>query len=168
MLPKLPFPKRKLAITPDQMFAIQSLYEPLLPLPPIGCHKIIASQLKMDEWRVHVGIGLIRAKMGLSRWNEEREDVSDEVKKQREEQAAAKVAQNIEEPVTVGSEPSEEVEETKKKTTRKSTKKAAEKTEIQEEAALDKSDNTEVEAEAVEEVKETKKKTTRKTKKSEE
>ena len=74
MLPKLPFPKRKLAISPDQMMAIKALYEPLLPLPPIGCHKIIAAQLKMDEWRVHVGIKLIRAQMGLDRWNEERTD----------------------------------------------------------------------------------------------
>ena len=74
MLPKLPFPKRKLAITPDQMTAIKALYEPLLPLPPIGCHKIIAAQLKMDEWRVHVGIKLIRALLGLDRWNEDRAD----------------------------------------------------------------------------------------------
>ena len=74
MLPKLPFPKRKLAISPDQMTAIKALYEPLLPLPPIGCHKIIAAQLKMDEWRVHVGIKLIRAQMGLDRWNEDRAD----------------------------------------------------------------------------------------------
>lgn len=74
MLPKLPFPKRKLAISPDQMLAIKSLYEPLLPLPPIGCHKIIAAQLKMDEWRVHVGIKLVRAQMGLDRWNEDRAD----------------------------------------------------------------------------------------------
>ena len=74
MLPKLPFPKRKLAITPEQMMAIKALYEPLLPLPPIGCHKIIAAQLKMDEWRVHVGIKLIRAQMGLDRWNEARTD----------------------------------------------------------------------------------------------
>lgn len=74
MLPKLPFPKRKLAISSDQMMAIKALYEPLLPLPPIGCHKIIAAQLKMDEWRVHVGIKLIRSQMGLDRWNEERED----------------------------------------------------------------------------------------------
>ena len=73
-LPKLPFPKRKLAVTPDQLTAIKSLYEPLLPLPPIGCHKIIAAQLKMDEWRVHVGIGLVRKQMGLDRWNEDRED----------------------------------------------------------------------------------------------
>lgn len=74
MLPKLPFPKRKLAISPEQLIAIKSLYEPLLPLPPIGCHKIIAAQLKMDEWRVHVGIKLVRAQMGLDRWNEDRAD----------------------------------------------------------------------------------------------
>ena len=74
MLPKLPFPKRKLAISPDQLMAIKSLYEPLLPLPPIGCHKIIAAQLKMDEWRVHVGIKLVRSQLGLDRWNENRED----------------------------------------------------------------------------------------------
>ena len=80
MLPKLPFPKRKLAISPDQLFAIKNLYEPLLPLPPIGCHKIIAAQLKMDEWRVHVGIGLIRSQMCLQRWNQEREDCQKNLK----------------------------------------------------------------------------------------
>ncbi len=85
MLPKLPFPKRKLAISPDQLFAIKNLYEPLLPLPPIGCHKIIAAQLKMDEWRVHVGIGLIRSQMGLDRWNQDRPDLPEEFKKTREE-----------------------------------------------------------------------------------
>ena len=92
MLPKLPFPKRKLAITPDQLFAIRNLYEPLLPLPPIGCHKIIASQLKMDEWRVHVGIGLIRSQMGLQRWNQERDDAPEEFKNQ----AKAKAEETVE------------------------------------------------------------------------
>lgn len=96
MLPKLPFPKRKLAITPDQLFAIKSLYEPLLPLPPIGCHKIIAVQLKMDEWRVHVGIGLIRNQMGLQRWNQERPDAPEEFKAQA---AAAATAEAEEAPV---------------------------------------------------------------------
>ncbi|MGN0006184.1 MAG: hypothetical protein ACI37Z_09490 [Candidatus Gastranaerophilaceae bacterium] len=81
MLPKLAFPKRKLAVTPDQLTAIKTLYEPLLPLPPIGCHKIIAAQLKMDEWRVHVGIGLIRKQMGLDRWNPDRADAPEEYKK---------------------------------------------------------------------------------------
>ncbi len=81
MLPKVQFPKRKLAITPDQMMAIKNLYEPLLPLPPIGCHKILAAQLKMDEWRVHVGIGLVRKQMGLDRWNQDREDAPEEFRK---------------------------------------------------------------------------------------
>ena len=81
MLPKLAFPKRKLAVTPDQLTAIKMLYEPLLPLPPIGCHKLIAAQLKMDEWRVHVGIGLVRKEMGLDRWNPDRPDAPEEFKK---------------------------------------------------------------------------------------
>ncbi len=93
MLPKLPYPKRKLAVSPDQLSAIKMLYEPLLPLPPIGCHKIIASQLKIDEWRVHVGIGLIRKQLGLDRWNPEREDAPEEFKQQvksvKESQSAA-------------------------------------------------------------------------------
>ena len=80
MLPKLAFPKRKLAVSPDQLTAIKMLYEPLLPLPPIGCHKIIAAQLKIDEWRVHVGIGLIRKQLGLDRWNPDRADAPEEFK----------------------------------------------------------------------------------------
>ena len=80
MLPKLAFPKRKLAVSPDQLTAIKMLYEPLLPLPPIGCHKIISAQLKIDEWRVHVGIGLIRKQLGLDRWNPERDDAPEEFK----------------------------------------------------------------------------------------
>ena len=90
MLPKVQFPKRKLAITPDQMMAIKNLYEPLLPTPPIGCHKILAAQLKMDEWRVHVGIGLVRKQMGLDRWNQDREDCPEEFKKQKEEKESNK------------------------------------------------------------------------------
>ncbi len=132
MLPKLPFPKRKLAISPDQLFAIKNLYGLLLPLPPIGCHKMIAAQLKMDEWRVHVGIGLIRAQMGLPRWNEERTDVpealiektrlSNEAKAKKEaEKLAAKaaVAETVETVAAVETpaevEPVEEVKEKPKR-----------------------------------------------------
>lgn len=87
MLPKLPFPKRKLAVSPDQLTAIKALYEPLLPLPPIGCHKIISAQLKIDEWRVHVGIGLVRKQMGLDRWNPDRKDAPKEFKKKTTKKA---------------------------------------------------------------------------------
>lgn len=124
MLPKLPFPKRKLAISPDQMFAIQNLYEPLLPLPPIGCHKIIAAQLKMDEWRVHVGIGLIRAKLGMDRWNQEREDAPEEfkVKKEAETKKATKKAKEPKE----SKEPKEEKAEKPKTRSKKAAKETEE------------------------------------------
>ncbi len=91
-LPKLPFPKRKLAVTPEQLMAIETLYEPYLPEPPVGIHKIISKQLKIDEWRVHVAIGLIRKNRSLPRWNEERDDIPEEVKKAQKE-AAKKQAQ---------------------------------------------------------------------------
>jgi hypothetical protein len=86
-LPKLEYPKRKLAVSPEQLMAIETLYEPYLPLPPIGIHKIIAKQLKLDEWRVHVAIGLIRKNRNLNRWNEDREDLPAEM---REAQQKAK------------------------------------------------------------------------------
>ena len=84
ILPKNAYHKSILAITPNQLMAIENLYEPLLPLPPIGCHKILAAQLKMDEWRVHGGIGLVRKQMGLERWNQEREDAPQEYRKKSE------------------------------------------------------------------------------------
>jgi len=119
MLPKLPFPKRKLAITPDQLNAIKMLYEPLLPLPPIGCHKIIAAQLKMDEWRVHVGIGLVRAQMGMERWNQDRADAPEEFKKQKEteevEKKPAKAKKTTKVKEEVGTETVAETEEAPKK-----------------------------------------------------
>lgn len=101
-LPRLEYPKRKLAVTPEQLMAIETLYEPYLPLPPIGIHKIIAKQLKMDEWRVHVAIGLIRKNRNLSRWNEDREDLPAEMKesqrKAREEKAQAEAEQKAKAP----------------------------------------------------------------------
>ena len=119
MLPKLPFPKRKLAISPDQMMAIKALYEPLLPLPPIGCHKIIAAQLKMDEWRVHVGIKLIRAQMGLDRWNEERADKPADYMVAKHPQKSdkkeeTKPEKTEEAPVATAEAPAEEAEKPKR------------------------------------------------------
>jgi hypothetical protein len=83
-LPKLEYPKRKLAVTPEQLMAIEALYEPYLPLPPIGIHKIIAKQLRIDEWRVHVAIGLIRKNKNMDRWNEERDDLPEAMKAELE------------------------------------------------------------------------------------
>lgn len=79
-LPKLEYPKRRLAVTPDQLLAIETLYDVYMPLPPLGVHKIIAKQLKMDEWRVHVAIGLVRKNKNMDRWNEARDDIPAELK----------------------------------------------------------------------------------------
>jgi hypothetical protein len=40
----------------------------------------------MDEWRVHVGIGIIRKQLGLDRWNQERSDAPAEYRKSEYEQ----------------------------------------------------------------------------------
>jgi hypothetical protein len=91
-LPKLDYPKRKLAVSPEQLMAVEALYEPYLPVPPIGIHKIISKQLKMDEWRVHVGIGLIRKNKSMGRWNEGRDDLPEAMKESlAAAQAEAKV-----------------------------------------------------------------------------
>ncbi len=136
-LPKLPYPKRKLAVSQDQLSAIKNLYEPLLPLPPIGCHKIIASQLKMDEWRVHVGIGLVRKQMGLDRWNEDRADAPAQIIRPRKglsehDKVLAddeRLLSNQEKSVEVSEPVSEEVVEKPKKTTRKKKTEVAAETE---------------------------------------
>ena len=128
MLPKLPFPKRKLAITPDQLNAIKMLYEPLLPVPPIGCHKIIAAQLKMDEWRVHVGIGLVRAQMGMERWNQDRPDVPEEFKNQKAEEAPKKASKTKKAVEPESFVTDEAVEEAPKKKRGRKPKKAEEET----------------------------------------
>ena len=36
----------------------------------------------MDEWRVHVGIGLVRKQLNLPRWNPDRVDAPEEFKNQ--------------------------------------------------------------------------------------
>ncbi|MCA9800227.1 MAG: hypothetical protein KC474_11820, partial [Cyanobacteria bacterium HKST-UBA04] len=92
-LPKIDYPKRPLAVTPEQLEAVKTVYEPYLPKPPIGIHKIISKQLRMDEWRVHVAIGLIRKQMALPRWNEDRDDLPPAMKQELEELAKKQAAE---------------------------------------------------------------------------
>lgn len=137
-LPKLEYPKRKLAVSPEQLMAIETLYEPYLPLPPLGIHKIIAKQLRMDEWRVHVAIGLIRKNRNLARWNEDRDDLPKEMRESqqraKEEREKAKALEAAEkEAVTAGvstadnAEPDDAVEAVKEAAPKKraTAKKAA-------------------------------------------
>jgi len=138
-LPKLEYPKRKLAVTPEQLMAIETLYEPYLPLPPLGIHKIISKQLRMDEWRVHVAIGLIRKNRNLARWNEDREDLPPEMKeaqrKAREEQEKAEKAAEKAEKAEAKAEKAEKAE--KPKTTKAAAKEAAEASAPAEESVIE-------------------------------
>jgi hypothetical protein len=110
-----------------------------LPLPPIGVHKILAKQLRMDEWRVHVAIGLIRKQMAMPRWNEDRDDLPPQMKEQlKAVQAAAKEAEKeggngaaAEAEAEVEAE--EPVAKPKKKAVAKTKKKAVEVVEVAEE-----------------------------------
>lgn len=117
-LPKLEYPKRKLAVTPEQLMAIETLYEPYLPLPPLGIHKIISKQLRMDEWRVHVAIGLIRKNRNLNRWNEDRDDLPPEMREaqrkareEKEKELAEKAKAAEAEKAAEKSEPAEKAED---------------------------------------------------------
>lgn len=130
-LPKMDYPKRPLAVTPDQLLAVKALYEPFLPLPPIGVHKILAKQLRMDEWRVHVAIGLIRKQMAMPRWNEERDDLPPQMKAQLE---AAKAAQEAAEKAAADGEgaPAEKKAATKKVAKAKKTEEPPEEVAVEE------------------------------------
>lgn len=48
---------------------IRAVYEPLLPVPPVGIHKRIAADLEIDPAQVYQGIRRIRAEMHLPRYN---------------------------------------------------------------------------------------------------
>jgi hypothetical protein len=111
-LPKLEVPKRPLAVSIDQLEAVKTLYIPYLPMPPIGIHKIIAKQLRMDEWRVHVAIGLVRKQEGMDRWNEGREDIPEKMRLElealRKTQAEAKAAAEKEAAAKAAEKPAKE------------------------------------------------------------
>jgi hypothetical protein len=61
---------KKYFIPPKELESIKKAYEPLLPMPPVNCHKIIAEELKMDGQKVYKAIGIIRKQMKLSRFIE--------------------------------------------------------------------------------------------------
>ena len=160
-LPKLEYPKRKLAVSPEQLMAVEALYEPYLPLPPIGIHKIIAKQLKMDEWRVHVAIGLIRKNRNLNRWNEEREDLPEHMKEslaEAKEKADKEKAEKEEAQQPEVLEKTEKAEKPKAKSTKASKKKDDEASESAGEANADEDAAVDAEADEPKEKKPAKKK----------
>jgi hypothetical protein len=65
----------------EELDAIKTLYEPYLPLPPIGVHKVIAKQLSIRSGITYQAIKTIRQELGLPQYNDptlhEQEDIQD-------------------------------------------------------------------------------------------
>lgn len=55
--------------TEQDLSRIRSVYEPLLPLPPVGVHKEIATSLGLEPLTVYQGIRRIRAELRLPQYN---------------------------------------------------------------------------------------------------
>ena len=53
----------------EDLARIRTAYEPLLPLPSVGIHKQLATELALDPAMVYQGIRRIRAEMRLPQYN---------------------------------------------------------------------------------------------------
>jgi hypothetical protein len=54
----------------EELEQIKAVYEPYLPLPPIGVHKLIAEQLSIKAGIVYQAIKTIRQELGLPQYND--------------------------------------------------------------------------------------------------
>jgi hypothetical protein len=54
----------------EDLEKIKALYQPYLPLPPIGVHKTIAEELTLNPGEVYQAIKAIRAEMNLPQYND--------------------------------------------------------------------------------------------------
>ncbi|MBE3560619.1 MAG: hypothetical protein IMW89_15575 [Ktedonobacteraceae bacterium] len=54
----------------EELARIRALYEPLLPLPPVGIHKQLAEQLSLKPSTVYQAIKAIRQEMNLPQYND--------------------------------------------------------------------------------------------------
>ena len=72
--------------TPEELAKIRAIYEPMLPVPPVGVHKIIAQQVDMKPGVVYQAIKTIRLEMNLPQYNDPSLHES-ELKQLRQEQS---------------------------------------------------------------------------------
>ncbi len=54
----------------DELEKIKAIYEPLLPVPPVGVHKTIAEQLSLKPGDVYQAIKALRQEMNLPQYND--------------------------------------------------------------------------------------------------
>jgi hypothetical protein len=70
----------------EELDAIKALYEPYLPLPPIGVHKIIAQQLSIKSGVAYQAIKAVRQELGLPQYNDPALHEEEQEQEQEQEQ----------------------------------------------------------------------------------
>jgi hypothetical protein len=75
----------------EDLEKIKSLYEPFLPIPPVGVHKQIADQLNFKPGEVYQAIKTVRQELNLPQYNDPalHEEELALIRQAREEQRAA-------------------------------------------------------------------------------
>jgi hypothetical protein len=91
----------------EELDKIKAAYEPLLPVPPVGVHKIIAEQLSLKPGTIYQAIKAIRLEMNLPQYNDPVLHESDEKGTPDAEKPATETAHDTTEPT-----PSPTTEET--------------------------------------------------------
>jgi hypothetical protein len=82
----------------EELEKIKSLYEPFLPVPPVGVHKQIAEQLNFKPGEVYQAIKTVRQELNLPQYNDPalHEEELALIRQAREEQRAAAEAARAE------------------------------------------------------------------------
>ncbi|MFL5697631.1 MAG: hypothetical protein ACJ797_11110 [Ktedonobacteraceae bacterium] len=108
----------------EELEKIKAIYEPFLPLPPIGVHKQIAEQLSLKPAEVYQAIKVIRQELNLPQYNDPalhgiellpKDKKKEAVEVQADEQKTAAVEAQVDEQKTLAVEaPAKDQTEEKK------------------------------------------------------
>ena len=133
----------------EELEKIKALYEPFLPLPPIGVHKQIAEQLTLKPAEVYQAIKVIRQELNLPQYNDPalhgiellpKDKKKEAVEVQADEQKTAAVEAQVDEQKTA----SVEVQVDEQKTLAAETPEAPAKDQAEEKKQEPEGDTTEV------------------------
>jgi hypothetical protein len=90
----------------EELDAIKALYEPYLPLPPIGVHKAIAKQLSIKSGVAYQAIKTIRQELGLPQYND---PALHEEEQEQEQEQVSNSKEASSEPPPVSAQPEGEI-----------------------------------------------------------
>ncbi|GLV57260.1 hypothetical protein KDH_40960 [Dictyobacter sp. S3.2.2.5] len=79
----------------EELDRIKAIYEPYLPVPPVGVHKKISDELELKPGTVYQAIKAIRTEMNLPQYNDPKfheEELAEHIKRAQAKKAAAEAA----------------------------------------------------------------------------